>query len=81
MRVLLFDKTRQQYFLAPESWTADAASATDLEGTVQAVNTALRSGISVFEIVLAFDQPLLANMHLPLSVDRNTVPQSRLAAG
>ncbi len=67
MRVLLHDIDSDRYFHSPEAWTADPGLALNLEGTVQAVNVAFQQRLRTAEIILAFDEAHLANMHLPLS--------------
>ncbi|HTL57578.1 MAG TPA: hypothetical protein VL361_17970 [Candidatus Limnocylindrales bacterium] len=68
MRVLLYDVESSRYFQAPAGWTADPASAHDLQGTVQAVSVAFQNRLKAAEIILAFDERHLRNMHLPLKV-------------
>jgi hypothetical protein len=68
MRVLLYDTESQQYFRAPQAWTPDPDQAKDLRGTVQAVTVAFQNRMKAAEIILAFDDRLLRNMRLPLSV-------------
>jgi hypothetical protein len=68
MRVLLYDVLSRRYYQAPAGWTADAQEAHDLGGTVQAVDVAYRNKLISAEIILAFDEPHLGNMSLPLRV-------------
>lgn len=66
MRVLLYDPESSRYYQSPVNWTADPALAHDLQGTVQAVTVAFREKLKAVEIILAFDESHLRNMHLPL---------------
>lgn len=68
MRVLLYDVESSRYYQAPAAWTSDPNSAHDLEGTVQAVSIAFENRLKTAEIILAFDERHLRNMHLPLSL-------------
>ncbi len=68
MRVLLYDVESSRYYQSPVNWTADPGLAHDLRGTVQAVTAALENGLKTAEIILAFDESHLTNMHLPLRV-------------
>jgi hypothetical protein len=73
MRVLLYDVESNRYYQAPAGWTADPESAHDLQGTVQAVSVAFQNRLKTAEIILAFDERHLRNMHLPLNaVDFST---------
>lgn len=67
MRVLLYDLESNRYYQSPVHWTPDPALAHDLQGTVQAVSVAFRERLKAAEIILAFDESHLKNMHLPLS--------------
>jgi hypothetical protein len=67
MRVLLYDLESSRYYQSPVHWTPDLALAHDLQGTVQAVSVAFRERLKAAEIILAFDESHLRNMHLPLS--------------
>jgi len=66
MRVLLYDVESSRYYQSPAGWTSDPGLAFDLQGTVQAVNLAFQNRLRTAEIVLAFDEKHLKNMHLPL---------------
>jgi hypothetical protein len=68
MRVLLYDIESSRYYQAPAGWTSDPESAHDLQGTVQAVSVAFQNRLKAAEIILAFDERHLRNMHLPLQV-------------
>lgn len=68
MRVLLYDVELNRYYQAPAGWTSDPDSAHDLQGTVQAVSVAFQNRLKTAEIILAFDERHLRNMHLPLNV-------------
>jgi hypothetical protein len=68
MRVLLYDSESSRYYQSPVNWTSDPTQAQDLEGTVQAVNVAFQSRLKAAEIILAFDESYLKNMHLPLQL-------------
>ncbi len=68
MRVLLYDTDSNRYFQSPEGWTDNPELARDLQGTVQAVNVAVQSGLRAVEIILAFDEMHLGNMRLPLNL-------------
>ena len=68
MRVLLYDIESNRYYQAPKEWTSDPDFAHDLQGTVQAVSVAYQSRLKAAEIILAFDERHLRNMHLPLKV-------------
>ena len=68
MRVLLYDVESSRYFQSPAGWTSDPESAHDLQGTVQAVSVAFQNRLKAAEIILAFDERYLRNMHLPLKV-------------
>ena len=68
MRVLLYDVESSRYYQAPAEWTSDPQSAHDLQGTVQAVSVAFQNRLKAAEIILAFDERHLRNMHLPLNV-------------
>lgn len=68
MRVLLYDVESNRYYQAPAEWTSDPDFAHDLQGTVQAVSVAFQSRLKTVEIILAFDERHLRNMHLPLKV-------------
>ena len=68
MRVLLYDVELNRYYQAPAEWTSDPDSAHDLQGTVQAVSVAFENRLKAAEIILAFDERHLRNMHLPLNV-------------
>jgi hypothetical protein len=69
MRVLLYDVESNRYYQAPAEWTSDPESAHDLQGTVQAVSVAFENRLKTAEIILAFDERHLRNMHLPLNVE------------
>jgi len=68
MRVLLYDARADRYFQSPEGWTKDPNLALDLRGTVQAVSVAFKHKLESAEIILAFDDAHLNNMHLPLNL-------------
>ncbi len=68
MRVLLYDTQSHRYFQSPEGWTKDPSLARDLQGTVQAVNVAVQTGLRAVEIILAFDEAHMSNMRLPLNL-------------
>jgi hypothetical protein len=68
MRVLLYDIESSQYYQSPVNWTSDPMLAHDLEGTVQAVTIAFQNRLRAAEIILAFDESHLNNMHLPLTL-------------
>ncbi len=68
MRVLLHDIDSDRYFHSPNGWTTDPSLALNLQGTVEAVNIAFQQRLKSAEIILAFDEAHLTNMHLPLSV-------------
>jgi len=72
MRVLLFDVESNRYYQSPVDWTSDPTLARDLRGTVQAVTVAFQSRLKAAEIILAFDESHLRNMHLPLTVSENS---------
>jgi hypothetical protein len=68
MRVLLYDVESNRYYQeTPAGWTSDPESAHDLQGTVQAVSVAFQNRLKTAEIILAFDERHLRNMHLPLN--------------
>ena len=68
MRVLLYDVESSRYYQSPVNWTSDPGLAQDLQGTVQAVTVAFQSRLKAAEIILAFDESHLRNMHLPLKL-------------
>ena len=68
MRVLLYDLESSRYYQSPVNWTSDPGLAQDLQGTVQAVTIAFQSRLKAAEIILAFDESHLRNMHLPLKL-------------
>ena len=68
MRVLLYDVESSRYYQSPVKWTSDPGMAQDLQGTVQAVTVAFQSRLKAAEIILAFDESHLRNMHLPLNL-------------
>lgn len=68
MRVLLYDIESSRYYQSPVTWTPDPSQAQDLIGTVQAVTVAFQNRLRAAEIILAFDESYLRNMHLPLRV-------------
>ena len=72
MRVLLYDVESSRYYQSPVKWTSDPTMAHDLRGTVQAVTVAFENRLKTAEIILAFDESHLRNMHLPLTVSDTT---------
>jgi len=73
MRVLLYDVESSRYYQSPVTWTPDPKLAHDLQGTVQAVNVAFQNRLKAAEIILAFDESHLKNMHLPLRLENGSV--------
>lgn len=71
MRVLLYDVESSRYYESPVKWTSDPRLARDLRGTVQAVTVAFENRLKTAEIILAFDENHLRNMHLPLRVSES----------
>jgi len=81
MRVLLYDIESSRYYQSPVNWTPDPNEAQDLEGTVQAVTVAFQNRLRAAEIILAFDESYLRNMHLPLQVGNGSTGRGGLSAG
>ena len=72
MRVLLYDVESSRYYQSPVGWTSDPTMAHDLVGTVQAVTVAFQNRLNAAEIILAFDESHLKDMHLPLRLSNGS---------
>lgn len=66
MRVLVYNSQTGKYFGSAQIWTSDPGTAHDFGGTVQAAEAIHAHGVPNAEIILAFDEPHVSDMHLPV---------------